>query len=384
MPTDIIEMHWGCTNAGCKADNLGRHKTCQNCGKPRTKDAREWLPSDISHEAAVKDPVLLKKAKAGRDWECRFCKSTQFRADGNCAQCGSPQEQSRDSKPPVAYAAPQTAPASSGRRRKYTTVDRAEASVTARKFALWPVFVGVGVLSFVLVLYILFRTKDFDATVASVSWERSVKIERHEKVHDSGWQVPSGAENVNNLGSRVYDHEKVAQGTHQEAYEVKVKCGQTCETVKGKCTTTPRNCKSNGNGFATCTGGDKVCTPDTKSCVDKMCPETRYRDVPTMVDRPIYRDWYEWDVWEWHYNRTVSSRGNTTTDVAWPGEKQMWEAWEPGTERVESRSETYSVLFSARESYTYHPTSEAEFKTFKVGDQHRLKVGTAHGVSILR
>src|SRR5574338_1281204 len=89
MPTDIIEMFWGCLV--CNGENLGRHKTCQNCGKPRTEDSPEWMPDDVSPMAAVKEPALLQKFEAGADWSCRFCGSSQFRADGNCAQCGSPQ-----------------------------------------------------------------------------------------------------------------------------------------------------------------------------------------------------------------------------------------------------------------------------------------------------
>jgi len=89
MPTDIIEMFWGCLV--CNSDNKGRFKTCQNCGKPRSEDSPEWMPDDVSPMAAVKDPELLAKFKAGADWKCRFCDSSQFRADGNCAQCGSAQ-----------------------------------------------------------------------------------------------------------------------------------------------------------------------------------------------------------------------------------------------------------------------------------------------------
>jgi len=65
MPVDIIEMFWGCTT--CNAKNLGRHKTCENCGAPRTDKSPEWMPGDTSPMAAVKDPALLRKFNAGAD-----------------------------------------------------------------------------------------------------------------------------------------------------------------------------------------------------------------------------------------------------------------------------------------------------------------------------
>lgn len=92
MPTDIIEMFWGCVT--CHAENKGRHKTCQECGKPRMPDCPEWMPDDVSPMAAIRDAALLKKFKAGEDWKCKYCGSSQFRADGNCAQCGSDQSSS--------------------------------------------------------------------------------------------------------------------------------------------------------------------------------------------------------------------------------------------------------------------------------------------------
>ena len=87
------EMGWHCSF--CKGLNRGRHKVCQGCGAPL--DHRNFidLPGEGEGiEFAVRDPELIKQAKAGRDWKCRYCRSHQRRDNGDCAQCGSDQSDS--------------------------------------------------------------------------------------------------------------------------------------------------------------------------------------------------------------------------------------------------------------------------------------------------
>lgn len=88
-----IEMGWHCSF--CKGLNRGRYKECQACGAPLDHSNFIDLPgSGDGIEFAVRDPELIKQFKAGRDWECRYCRSKQRRDNGNCANCGSDQSDS--------------------------------------------------------------------------------------------------------------------------------------------------------------------------------------------------------------------------------------------------------------------------------------------------
>ncbi len=93
MSTYQIEMWWSCST--CKTDCLGRHKKCTHCGKAKGREPF-FDKEDLGPEAAVTNTELLKQATAGSDFECRFCHSHNRRDDGNCAECGSMQGDSRN------------------------------------------------------------------------------------------------------------------------------------------------------------------------------------------------------------------------------------------------------------------------------------------------
>src|SRR5262245_29907288 len=88
-----IEMTWRCTS--CGAQNLGRHSVCQGCGNPKDESEAYEMPADPSAAASVVDPALLRMARAGANWRCRYCGSDQRAFDGTCAQCGASQGEGR-------------------------------------------------------------------------------------------------------------------------------------------------------------------------------------------------------------------------------------------------------------------------------------------------
>lgn len=440
MPDDIIEMLWGCQ---CGSENRGRFKTCEACGRPRDENSPEWMPGDVSPMAAVKDPELLKKAKAGADWTCRFCKSSQFRLDGNCARCGSDQIVSTATGAPkwaedwaqnILLRDALSSPAETQMRRRslgtnstrqssiriasnlsqardpeetreepepepepfITSGSYREAPIRRQKPSPppppvkipWRIIGAVAaVLGLGLGLYFLFRTKELDVTVSEVYWSKTVGVDRYQKLERDGWSPDPGAVEVRNEGTRIHHYNHVLVGSHREPYEEEYKCGENCTIEKGTCTTTPRNCKSNKNGFASCTGGDRVCSPDTKTCSPKICKRQASRKVDDYEDQPEYRPYYSWRVWDWAPNRDVSSSGlNTITH--WPTEESLAlnQNTAPGElERVGRRQEYFHVSFvKGKETWKYEPKSDEEFGRFPLGSPHRIQVSVARGVSVIR
>lgn len=402
MPTDIVEMFWGCLS--CKADNKGRFKTCQNCGAPRTSASPEWMPDDVSPMAAVRDADLLHKFKGGEDWKCKYCGSSQYRVDGSCAQCGSEQGDSTGAKvseridnAPKPEVTPDPFPKKTPPRKEApktplpVAADSPDLEEPLPFLPRWRPSPGLiwGVLGTLLVgtiLYFVFRTKIVDASVSSVSWERAVAVERYKVWVREGWDPDFQAFDIHNEGQRIHHYDHVRVGSHTEHYTERVACGQDCSTTPRTCRTTPRNCTSNKNGSATCTGGDTVCTGGDRVCTTKYCNAPRTRTVDDYEDQPRYRTWYSWHVWDWGPQRVVRVSGSTT-DTFWPSDQQIGlnAAISQGEkERESGRTEHFEVkLFDGGDYYTYTPKNDGDFKRFTPGSKYRLKVGVAHGVEVL-
>lgn len=88
-------MRWRCS--ACEHENLGRHKQCQHCGKPKDREVFYDAPGEVSRADAITDAALLEQATAGADWECAYCGSHQRKDSGACVQCGAQQATSIDS-----------------------------------------------------------------------------------------------------------------------------------------------------------------------------------------------------------------------------------------------------------------------------------------------
>ena len=89
----IIELKWNCGECDTKGI-LGRHKRCPTCGSPREKGEMQMsgLNTDRNGDGyndapSVKDPELLRLARAGADWFCSHCGSGN-RGDGDRARRG--------------------------------------------------------------------------------------------------------------------------------------------------------------------------------------------------------------------------------------------------------------------------------------------------------
>jgi hypothetical protein len=261
MSDEIIEMFWGCTV--CSARSRGRFKNCEQCGAPRTDASPEYLPDDVQAAPAVTDPELLRKANAGADWRCRYCGSSAFRADGSCAQCGSPQADS------TALEAIAEVPEPS---------DVAVLQPDRRRLVAG---LALGAVVLAGILWALFRERVYDVIVAQVSWRSTVHIERYAvHGHESFTEgIVTGAFAQTSLGSRHHHDERILDhyvpvpytvqefaGYRSESYSAREACGESCYS-------TPRVCTSSKNGFARCTGGGEHCST-------KYCSVTRTRQVP--------------------------------------------------------------------------------------------------------
>lgn len=376
--TDQIEMWWKCS--ACGTTNGGLSKKCGErivkhgkvvtgtslgCGKYQEREP--WfMPCDISKKANITDSKELEKARAGVDWYCGYCGSTQRRSDGECSVCGGNKgfsTEDRDGK------------------SKFVDTDKKYVSETksfnkkVRRFNLKNISI-IAIIGIIILLFIYFLTPRYvDAKVESVNWVGVITVERFKRIHDEGWDAPSDAEDVVSEGSKIHHYDHVKVGSHIESYTERVACGQDCTTES-----IPRSCSSNGNGTASCTGGGTM-----QSCSTRYCDETRYRTVDDYEDKPRYRMWYSWYAWRWRFQRDVKSFGNNLKLQA-PTEEQI--ALNIGCIGKESERKSlveykYECKFFDKEgkSYIYQPTTEVEFKNCINNRSAVLKLAV-NGVSI--
>lgn len=441
MPTWQQEMGWYCGT--CKKLNRGRYKECQNCGKPKEGEPFVDLPGEGEGiEWAVKDPELIKQAKAGSDWECSYCHSHQRRDSGECANCGSRQGDSRDHK--TKWDDGTEGPGGEGLteleeirvvvknrtfssaedildavreaeeeqevennleavrgmgyrgRRRHKGTDSTPPTTVPTPPRPWQgrwwsrqrkvtagVMLGVSLVG--LLLFLLFRTRIVDAAVTSTHWQYTVNVERYQIVRDEGFDEsrPGDAFDVLPLGMRHHHYKQVQDGTRQESYTVQEACGT--RTIQGSCRTTPVRCTSNNNGFKSCSGGDRVCDPDRTET--KYCTVTKYRTVPKYKDVSVERMWYAWKVWRWKLNRTIAEQGDDLKPF-WPSDEKIGLNKNLGAEAKQEREQRetkFTTVFTDKDgdTYTYSPKGLNEYQSLPLGTKKKLKVRIAGAPEIL-
>jgi len=411
MPVDVFECHWRCR--ACQHKNLGRDEKCFSCGKVKDDKDEEIMAEDLGPGYGVKDPELLKKFTAGADWVCRYCKGHERNTKGECSNCGGGKKEgtSRDSaeteylkrksalspEPPLIGGSYRRAPKRekpdawppqvidrSGGKKREEPVDDAVRRFTVNTKPAKVVLALVGAFLFGVLLFFLLRPRIYDATVGSVQWTHTVIVDRYAVYTDEGFEEkrPGSAFDIEDRGRRVHHHDHVVDHYETRRHTRQVTCGQDCRTTQN-CTTTPRHCSSNKNGSMTCSGGDRVCSPQT-SCTTRYCSEPYTTEEAVYRDDPVYRPWYSWKNWEWHENRRVIETG-ATTETFWPNpEKIGLDRDLSDGERERSRQEArYTVNFTAdKGEYSYEPVGLAEFQKFGVGSKHRIKV-TLGSVAVL-
>lgn len=341
-------MTWRCST--CRRVNLGRNMACLGCGDPKDASERYEMPTDTARAPSVTDPALLREAKGGSNWRCRYCGSDQRRTDGACVQCGgTPHE---------------------GRRRSFVMGVVSELPRHERVAAI----IGLVGLVMVVATFVAWvaRTRTYDATVSAVHWEQRIVVERYQVWPREGWRRDVGVDafDVEHLGQRIHHYEQVLDGYDVESYTVSVACGHDCSPVPETCS---ESCSSNDNGFATCR---TTCSGGGQSCSTRYCTEWRTRDVPRYRDEPRYAAWIRYRIWDWGHARTASASGSAVDDVHWPEGGAQGEADPNGERERETRDGDYCVQldYDEDEQIVVDVTADA-FIGFALGSVHTLALG---------
>ncbi|HYG65580.1 MAG TPA: Ran-binding zinc finger domain-containing protein [Thermoanaerobaculia bacterium] len=284
----VREGKWRCPY--CSTVNRGRDLVCSGCGSTRDEDVKFFLEEEAPE---VTDAALLAQARAGADWLCQFCETSNPPSATDCGNCGA-EKGTSPSRPVLEIPAVPASPLPAA----------PPASPTSRKGGCGRWLLLGGLLLLLLLAGVCFletRRTEEPVTVTGFGWERTVEVQAWRTVRDSAWEgeVPAGARVVSR-SREVHHTEREQVGTER------VKVGT----------------RDLGNGFF----------------------EDVYEDRPVYEERPVHRDRVTYEVERWVPVRTERAQGSDRSP--------SWPALRLGAgEREAGRSERYYVLLQGEDAY---------------------------------
>jgi hypothetical protein len=344
----IREGKWKCPS--CSTVNRGAQMQCEQCGTTRDEKVKFFLDEDAPE---VTDEAQLAAAKAGADWVCEFCGNTSPQASAKCTGCGAPktekQRKSGDVTPTAQAAPPPPEPAP---------------APAPQQKGCGPVGIAIGLVllfSCVFFAWWSFHSQHEVATVSDARWQRSVEVEDFGPEKDSAWdRPPDGAYDTTHKteqrGTRT-----IQRGTRTEHYKEKTQTG----TKKIK-----TGSKDLGNGHFE----DVYKEEPIYSEVEKT------REVPNMVEEPVFGEKYYFTIDRWHVVRTALAKGGLPAEAPkWPETKLK------GKEREGKKTELYLLTFKSPKAgvKTLKAPNQAEWEKFKPGSEWKVEFDNSDNYKVL-
>lgn len=344
-----VENTWTCTS--CQIANRGRDMVCASCSSPKDKSESD-APADAS-APAVTDPELLKKAKAGPNRLCPFCDSQNRALDGKCPECGADRG---EQKPAPDF---DRKIAIKNNTAKIPASPRIRGRESRRAF-----FIGIAISIAVSVLFVgafwLFSSHLTHATVTSATWSITRNLRTRATLHDSGWGSPSGAFNTS-CQTRYYGDRNCNPydcNAHQESY--------SCRPHDCRCSTYTTT-SGQKNGFSRVTTHQR-CDTCYDSC-SRSVHDTCYRQCP------VYRDWCEYDYYEWPITATLTTAGS--------GQNVYDPPLEAGELQRIDQIEDFKAVFSHKDRTWSLSPMRAEYARYAIGSEWSVEVNRAGGFKVL-
>lgn len=329
-----FEKEWNCSACGSRNSAL-RNLHCKSCGHPKGPQDTEMFTNN-----EITDEVGLQLAQGAPHWACEYCGSVNLNKETTCSGCNNP----RGSKGNINFKVkdygtqnPLSLNSDQGQHNGFPVHNKNN----IKKSTIYWVF---GVLAAVVLLFaFLFSTKDYEATVTSVAWEREISIESFDKHHESGWTKDPDAYNVSSYSKVRY---------HRDVYRTETRTVTEYET----------RYRDNGNGSSS-----SYTVPITKTITEQVYDHSE----------PVYDTWYEYDVDRWTYQRKVTASG-TDKDPYWPEYTLTDVEGQYGDEREGKRTEKYSVSFQVKINDKVKVFSRsadfAVWQSYVIGEVYKIKV----------
>ncbi len=346
MPKFVMG-YWDCPFCGSK-EIRGDVMNCPSCGRARgdvqfyMKGYTEGETREENERSDVEylDEEQAKYVSKNPDWYCSFCNSLNSDNAQFCGNCGSSREASESNyfemlekkkAREAAEAAAQPQPAAAKPSRK-------------------PLLIFACILLAIIGFFVWMNGNKTagDLKVTGLNWVRNINIEENRMFSESGWTLPSGAEQTD-ARQEIHHYDQVLD--HYESVEVP-RTRQVLDHYE-----TYYTYQDNGNG--------------TFSEVPHERPVYTTEQYYETVQQPVYRQVpryatkYYYNVWRWTPSRDVKASGDSH-DAAWP-EVTLGE-----NEREGQRTEVYRFSVEstkkAGETAVYR-IAESGWNNLNTGDQ---------------
>ena len=347
-----VELEWTCKR--CGTINPGMKRVCTNCGAPMAEEDKFELPAQ---QELITDEKKLEEAKKGPAIECPYCHVLNPAGTATCIQCGGDIQAGLAREAGGVLGAHETGPAPDkicpscnqpvkANAQRCTNCgaslvkEAAPAAAPAKpqKIPIWLIMLGAALaaiccVSIIIVAVLSSRTSDITARVSDIRWQLSIDILARQSVQREAWResVPSQAQDV----SCRDEFKETSSFPVAKSTEV---CGTPYVIDQG-------------------------------SGAGKVVQDCEYR---------VYASYCEFTVQDWAVIDTVAAQGSNNSP--------QWPLASLQTNQQEGdRHETYQVTFDADgETYTYTPSSMADFRQFEIGSEWVLAVNSFGQISDIR
>lgn len=326
-----VEGLWNCECCSTKGIK-GRFRDCPNCGSPRDKNTKFYLPDNISQNYVDETKV---KVSSGPDWTCPYCDSLNSSDIDTCVSCGASKNESTENY--FTKANKEVKVESSKEEEHFEEEEISEETYNeaidtlifnelserkSRTSGAWKIVLAIiAIIAFIVGGIFLFTPKEKNVTVTSFEWERFIDIEEYKTVEESGTYLPDDAR-LHYYTDEVVDTTKVIIDYETEVNEVEhsIKVG-TEERFVGY--------EDLGNGYF-----EEIY--EEYDIYDTYI-ETEIEEVPIYVEEPVYATVYHYEVDKWSHNRTVKTAGKDKSPY-W-GETSLNDK-----ERESGKRESYYII----------------------------------------
>ena len=344
--------YWDCPVCGSK-EIAGDVMNCPACGRARG-DVKFYLKNNAEQGAREADEredieYLTKEQEQeigkNPDWYCSFCNSLNRDNAKFCGNCGATRADSDSNY--------------FDQLKKREEAERAEREAQERNRpqtkpkSHLPLLLAIAVVLVLLITYMSGRDTKGDLQVTDIAWTRSVPVEQHQQLTETGWTLPAGAEEISRTRA-IHHYEDVYD--HDETREVQ-RSRQVVDHYETYYTYT-----DNGNGSF-----DEV---EHERPVYKTEYYTETVKQPVYRREPRYQTQYTYKIWKWIPVREVKASG-TDHDARWP-EPTLAEDERAGDARTEEY--TFTEVDGKGVSTTW-TVDEAAWKDINVGD--RISIASA-------
>lgn len=337
------QMLWDCKFCGTEKLLGMTHRHCPNCGAAQDPEQR-YFPAEEDMVALEDHPYV------GADKICPACQQPNNAASTYCTECGADLAAGTVA-PTQGVRAIGTGRAETDTRRDVVKdkfdAEMARVGVTkspGRKLlglgkGTWLAIAIVALLAICcgVIIYAVTYRADAEATVSTVSWERTIAIESFQAVPGSAWEddVPGDAYAIS-CQREQRDTRRVPDGSHEECSDV-----------------------DQGDGSF------------RREC----------RTVQDYRDEPVYDHRCRFTVNRWAHARQVTASGTGGDSPAWPAYTLALGTGALGRERAGAQQEQYAVVIRLEDgdTHTCRFDNEADWAQYRAGMAVTLKLNITGG-----